>query len=55
MARIDGPLSSKVVLISGGASGIGYATARLFVEQGARVALGDVQSAKGKAAAEALG
>ncbi|WP_309606617.1 SDR family oxidoreductase [Phenylobacterium sp.] len=55
MAGVDGPLSTKVVLISGGASGIGYATARLFVEQGARVALGDVQGAKGAAAAETLG
>ncbi len=55
MATPDGTLSSKVMLISGGASGIGFATARLAVARGARVALGDVQSAKGAAAARELG
>lgn len=55
MAKADGPLSSKVMLISGGASGIGFATARLAVERGARVALGDVQAEKGAAAARELG
>ena len=51
----DGSLSSKVMLISGGASGIGFATARLAVARGARVALGDVQGDKGMAAARELG
>jgi 3(or 17)beta-hydroxysteroid dehydrogenase len=55
MAKADGSLSSKVVLISGGSSGIGAAAARLFVERGARIALGDVQTEKGQVAARELG
>src|SRR5258708_1886455 len=55
MAKGEGSLSAKVVLISGGASGIGAAAARRFVEEGARVALADLQVAKGEAAARVLG
>jgi NAD(P)-dependent dehydrogenase (short-subunit alcohol dehydrogenase family) len=48
-------LKGKAALISGGASGIGAATARRFVEEGARVLLADLQQDKGAALAEALG
>lgn len=51
MARVEG----KVVLISGGASGIGAATARLVVGEGGKAVLADRDEAKGKALAAELG
>jgi 3(or 17)beta-hydroxysteroid dehydrogenase len=48
-------LENKVVLLSGGASGIGAATARLVVKEGGRAVLADRDEAKGKALAEELG
>ncbi len=50
-----GRFTGKVVLISGGASGIGAAAAALFVAEGARVVLGDLQIEKGAALAASLG
>jgi len=48
-------LAGKVVLISGGARGMGAAEARLFAREGARVIVGDVLDAEGAAVAGALG
>jgi 3(or 17)beta-hydroxysteroid dehydrogenase len=51
MNRLDG----KVALISGGARGIGAETARLMVEAGARVAIGDLLDETGRETARTLG
>lgn len=48
-------LNGKVAIITGGASGMGAAHARLFVEQGAQVVLTDINEEMGSALAETLG
>jgi len=48
-------LQDKIALISGGASGIGLAAARLFAEEGATVVIGDRDEAAARAAAAAIG
>jgi NAD(P)-dependent dehydrogenase (short-subunit alcohol dehydrogenase family) len=48
-------LEGTGVFISGGASGLGEATARLLVERGARVAIADVNDEKAEALAVELG
>src|SRR4051794_18126474 len=63
--RLDGPpflgrrvmarLAEKVALITGGESGIGLATARLFVSEGARVHLVGIDEARLEAAVRELG
>ena len=47
-------LSGKVALVTGAAAGIGAEIARLFADHGAAVVLGDVNDAKGEAAAAAI-
>ncbi|MDE0368232.1 MAG: SDR family oxidoreductase [Gammaproteobacteria bacterium] len=48
-------LEGKVAAITGSASGFGETAARLFVSEGCRVALGDIQEEAGRAVAASLG
>ncbi len=48
-------LDDRVAVVTGGASGIGYAVAEAFVARGARVALLDLDGAAAQAAATRLG
>ena len=51
MARLEG----RVAVVTGGASGIGEATVRLFASEGARVVIADLQADRGRALAEEIG
>jgi 3alpha(or 20beta)-hydroxysteroid dehydrogenase len=51
MARLEG----KVAIVTGGARGMGAATCRLFVAEGARVVIADVLEEQGEALARQLG
>ena len=50
-----GKLEGKVAIVTGGASGIGAASARLFAKEDARVLVADVQDEKGAKLAAELG
>jgi NAD(P)-dependent dehydrogenase (short-subunit alcohol dehydrogenase family) len=48
-------LTDKVAIVTGGSSGIGRATVELFVDEGARVVVADLDVDRGEALAAALG
>ena len=47
-------LADKVAIVSGAASGMGAATARLFAREGAKVIVADLLEAEGKAVADSI-
>ncbi|HEX4504315.1 MAG TPA: SDR family NAD(P)-dependent oxidoreductase, partial [Alphaproteobacteria bacterium] len=51
MGRLDG----KVAIVTGGARGMGAATARLFAREGAQVVLTDLLDTQGEAVAADIG
>lgn len=50
-----GQLEGKVAVITGGVSGIGEAAVRLFVQEGAKVVIADIQDEKGHTLTKELG
>ncbi|MHA3963224.1 MAG: SDR family NAD(P)-dependent oxidoreductase [Candidatus Thorarchaeota archaeon SMTZ1-45] len=50
-----GKLANRVAVLTGGASGIGKAIVELFVKEGARVVVADIQDELGQQLAESLG
>ena len=52
---MSGRFAGKHVFITGGASGIGAATARLFADEGAIISLVDLDADKGEAVANEIG
>jgi NAD(P)-dependent dehydrogenase (short-subunit alcohol dehydrogenase family) len=50
-----GRLDGKVAVVTGGCSGIGLATVRRFVEEGARVVIGDIDDQRGEELVGQLG
>ncbi|XP_047314194.1 short-chain dehydrogenase reductase 3b-like [Impatiens glandulifera] len=48
-------LSGKIAIVTGGASGIGESTARLFAQHGATIIIADIQDDKGRQIASEIG
>src|SRR5690606_36252264 len=53
--RADMDITGASALVTGGASGIGAASARLLAQQGAKVVVADLQEEPGKALADEIG
>lgn len=54
LSKLSRSIEGKVALITGAASGMGRATARLFADEGAKVAIADVNSAGVEAVAKEI-
>jgi len=52
---MGGALAEKVAIVTGGASGLGRAIVELFVEEGARVVIADVDATRGEELRATLG
>jgi NAD(P)-dependent dehydrogenase (short-subunit alcohol dehydrogenase family) len=52
---MSGRLDGRTAVITGGCSGIGFATARRFAQEGARIVIGDLDEARGPGVADELG
>ena len=50
-----GRLQDKIAVITGAAKGIGYETARTFINEGAQVVMSDLDVGQGEAASEFFG
>jgi len=55
MAEASGRLAGKVAVVTGAGGGIGLATIRRFVSEGAKVVCADIDESAGKAAADEVG
>jgi NAD(P)-dependent dehydrogenase (short-subunit alcohol dehydrogenase family) len=55
MVSARGDLVGKVAIVTGGATGIGAATAEAIVEEGGRVVIADLADERGQALADSLG
>lgn len=51
---MTGSLKGKIAVVTGAADGIGHAISKAMAEEGAHVVMGDIDDAKGEAAAKAL-
>jgi NAD(P)-dependent dehydrogenase (short-subunit alcohol dehydrogenase family) len=52
---VAGRIEGKVAVVTGGCSGIGLATVRRFVQEGAKVVIGDLNADRGSEVVEELG
>ena len=54
MGKKGNRMQDKVCIITGGASGMGYATAKLFASEGAKLVLADINEEQGEKVAEEI-